>query len=113
MNRADTDWTLNGPWPYVPKWSATRRRSLHDVDEEPRDGMPIVRVHGNPTWSYVSRRFIKAVAGYRAIAMDQLGCGRPAKPSSSTHCSIPAHDVVIPALIDFTAKVYNSVRSAS
>ena len=29
---------------------------MHYVDEGPRDGQPVVMVHGNPTWSYMWRR---------------------------------------------------------
>jgi haloalkane dehalogenase len=38
-------------------------------------------VHGNPTWSYLWRRPIAAIAGrLRAIAPDHVGCGRSDKP---------------------------------
>ncbi|MET0693750.1 MAG: alpha/beta fold hydrolase, partial [Propionibacteriaceae bacterium] len=33
-------------------------------------------VHGNPTWSYLWRRFLAAAApGWRVVAVDQLGMG--------------------------------------
>jgi haloalkane dehalogenase len=52
------------------------------MGEGPRNGIPIVMVHGNPTWAYLYRRFIAAAVGrgYRAIAMDYLGFGRSDKP---------------------------------
>lgn len=46
----------------------------------------LVCVHGNPTWSYLWRRVLAAApAGWRVVAVDQLGMGwsdRPAGPRS-------------------------------
>lgn len=93
MSHTETDWTFNGAWPYTAKWFHTPQGRLHYIDEGPRDGIPIVMVHGNPTWSYLYRRFIQALssAGYRTIAMDHLGFGRSDKPASAGEYSIPAH----------------------
>ena len=44
-------------------------------------GEPVLMLHGNPTWSYLYRKFIPPIAaGYRAIAIDHLGFGRSEKP---------------------------------
>ncbi|MBI3951628.1 MAG: alpha/beta fold hydrolase [Acidobacteria bacterium] len=44
-------------------------------------GEPVVMLHGNPTWSYLYRKFIPPIAeGYRAIAPDHVGFGRSDKP---------------------------------
>lgn len=52
------------------------------VDIGPRDGLPVVFVHGNPTWSYLWRHLLRATAqaGYRAIALDHIGMGRSQRP---------------------------------
>jgi haloalkane dehalogenase len=57
---------------------------IHYVDEGPRDAEPVLMLHGNPTWSYLYRRYLRGLAdeGYRAIAYDQLGFGRSDKPRS-------------------------------
>lgn len=75
---------------------------MHYVDEGPRDGIPIVMVHGNPTWGYLYRRFIKALTGwgFRAIAMDHLGFGRSHKPTRTSAFSIPAHADRCEALLE-------------
>lgn len=93
MSGPATDWTFGGAWPWAPKWFDTPDGRIHYVDEGPRDGRPIVFVHGNPTWSYLYRRFIAAVtgAGFRAIAMDHLGFGRSDKPTDTTVYDIPKH----------------------
>jgi len=56
---------------------------IHHVEQGPADGMPIVCMHGQPTWSYLYRHMIPilAGAGLRAIAPDLVGFGRSDKPS--------------------------------
>jgi len=76
---------------------------MHYVDEGPRDGQPVVMVHGNPTWSYMWRSLIPrlADAGYRAIALDMIGMGRSDKPASLDDYSIARHEAWLEAgLID-------------
>ncbi len=55
---------------------------MHYVDEGPRDGAPIVLLHGEPTWSYLYRTMIPplAEAGHRVLAPDLIGFGRSDKP---------------------------------
>ena len=68
-----------------PRWSRMVRATDHDgivrtwhvLDNgvEPTVGTMLC-VHGNPTWSYLWRRFIAAVPpGWRVVAVDQLGMG--------------------------------------
>jgi pimeloyl-ACP methyl ester carboxylesterase len=82
--------TFGGTWPFEPRWLETDGVHIHYVDEGPRDGEPVVMLHGVPTWSYLYRRFIPplATAGYRAIAYDQLGFGRSDKPEATDEYSI-------------------------
>jgi cis-3-alkyl-4-acyloxetan-2-one decarboxylase / olefin beta-lactone synthetase len=54
---------------------AARRWHLLDNGAEPVVGTMLC-LHGNPTWSYLWRRFLAgAAAGWRVIAPDQLGMG--------------------------------------
>ena len=78
--------TFSGIWPYEPRWFETDRDRMHYVDEGPRDGKPVVLVHGNPTWGYLYRNFIGRLAesGHRAIVPDHLGFGRSDKPDRLT-----------------------------
>lgn len=68
-----------------PRWSRTVTapdgagvsRTWHVLDNavEPTVGTMLC-VHGNPTWSYLWRRFLGAApAGWRVVAVDQLGMG--------------------------------------
>ncbi|MFH5802507.1 alpha/beta fold hydrolase [Alienimonas sp. DA493] len=49
---------------------------------EAGEGSPVLFVHGNPTWSWMYRRAMGAVAGsHRAVAVDHVGMGRSDKPA--------------------------------
>ena len=56
---------------------------MHYLDEGPRDGAPIVLLHGEPTWSYLYRSMIGPLvkAGHRVLAPDLIGFGRSDKPT--------------------------------
>jgi pimeloyl-ACP methyl ester carboxylesterase len=98
---AMTDWSFGGLWPYEARWFDSDDGRMHYVDEGPRDGRPVVMLHGNPTWSFLYRNFIPPLveAGHRAIALDHLGFGRSDKPAdrsvytiertpaAASHCS--------------------------
>jgi pimeloyl-ACP methyl ester carboxylesterase len=96
------DWTFEGTWPYPPHWFDTPEGRLHYVDEGPRDGRPVVLVHGNPTWGYLYRNFIPALveAGHRAIVPDHLGFGRSDKPKHAELHRVPRHAQRLDALLE-------------
>jgi haloalkane dehalogenase len=66
---------------------------LHYVDAGPRDGEPVLLLHGQPTWSYLYRTVIPVLTerGYRAIAPDLIGFGRSDKPTDRTAYSVRGH----------------------
>ncbi len=96
------DWTFEGSWPYEPRWFDTPDGRMHYVDEGPREGRPIVMLHGNPTWGYLYRNFIPALveAGHRAIVPDHLGFGRSDKPDSPELYRISRHADRLEALLE-------------
>jgi pimeloyl-ACP methyl ester carboxylesterase len=96
------DWTFEGTWPYEPKWFDSPDGRMHYVDEGPREGRPVVMVHGNPTWGYLYRNFIPALveAGHRAIVPDHLGFGRSEKPRDSELYRVPRHARRLDALLE-------------
>jgi pimeloyl-ACP methyl ester carboxylesterase len=75
---------------------------MHYVDVGPRDGRPVVMVHGNPTWGYLYRNFIPPLveAGHRAIVPDHLGFGRSEKPSDPELYRVPVHARRLEALLE-------------
>ena len=66
MNK--TDWTFGGEWPFEPKWFDTPDGKMHYIDEGPKDGRPIIMVHGNPTWGYPNMRAGARLCWQRSIS---------------------------------------------
>jgi haloalkane dehalogenase len=66
---------------------------MHYVDEGPKDAPPILMVHGEPGWSYLYRKLIPVFveAGFRAIAIDQIGFGRSDKLTFAPHYTFDRH----------------------
>ena len=96
------DWTFGGEWPFEPRWFNSADGRMHYVDEGPRDGPPVVLVHGNPTWGFLYRKFIGPLtdAGYRAVVPDHLGFGRSEKPPDPELYRIPRHAARLEALLE-------------
>ena len=96
------DWTFGGSWPYEPQWFDTPDGCMHFVDVGPREGKPVVMVHGNPTWGYLWRRFIAALSskGFRCLVPDHLGFGRSEKPFGSSHYGYHLHAERFAAWLD-------------
>ena len=66
---------------------------IHHVDEGPRDGEPILLLHGQPTWSYLYRKMIPILvaAGHRVVAPDFVGFGRSDKPAERSDYTYANH----------------------
>ena len=99
---ADPDWTFGSAWPYRPRWFTTPDGRMHYIDEGPRDGRPVVLVHGNPTWGFVYRNFVGPLtnAGHRVIVPDHLGFGRSEKPRAASLCTVSRHIARFDALLE-------------
>ena len=56
---------------------------MHYIQQGPREGPPVVMLHGNCTWGYAYRNFIPhlAGAGYNVIVPDHIGFGHSDKPA--------------------------------
>jgi pimeloyl-ACP methyl ester carboxylesterase len=72
------------------------------LDVGPRDGRPVVLVHGMPTSSYLYRQIAPrlAEAGLRAIAPDLLGFGASDKPHDRSAYAAPDQGARLTALLD-------------
>lgn len=66
---------------------------IHSVDEGPKDAAPVLLMHGEPSWSYLYRHMIPALAarGHRVVAPDLVGFGRSDKPSEQTDYTYERH----------------------
>ena len=96
------DWTFDGSWPYEPKWFESAHGRMHYIDEGPREGRPVVMLHGNPTWGFLYRNFVGPLvdAGHRAIVPDHLGFGRSDKPDDAELYRVPRHAARLEALLE-------------
>ncbi|HUZ44234.1 MAG TPA: haloalkane dehalogenase [Acidimicrobiales bacterium] len=89
-------------WPYEPHYFEVDGLRLHYLDEGPPDGPPFLLTHGEPTWSYLYRHWIRALvaAGFRVIAPDHIGFGRSDKVTDDDWYTIDRHVGVQRALIE-------------
>ncbi|HJR94501.1 MAG TPA: haloalkane dehalogenase [Gaiellaceae bacterium] len=63
---------------------------MHYVDEG--EGAPVLMLHGEPTWAFLYRKIIPAVAAVaRAVAPDYFGFGRSDKPTRIEDYSYDFH----------------------
>ena len=95
-------WTFAGTWPHPPQWFDTADGRMHFIDVGPRDGRPVVLVHGNPSWGYLFRHFIAPLvaAGHRVIVPDHLGFGRSDKPDRPGVYALARHVARLDALLE-------------
>jgi haloalkane dehalogenase len=78
---------------FAPHYVTVDGLRMHYVDEGPRDGPPVLMLHGEPSWSYLYRKMIPPIAeaGFRAIAPDLVGFGRSDKPADVGAYSYARH----------------------
>ncbi|MCO4744457.1 MAG: alpha/beta fold hydrolase [Proteobacteria bacterium] len=94
--------------PPLPPWLADafpyRRRiatvdgvRIHFVDHG--EGPVVLLCHGNPTWSFLWRKVIARLDGYRVIAPDLWGLGLSDKPRSTRDHDLGRHLELIGGLV--------------
>lgn len=68
-------------FPFTPRQVNVLDSCIAFIDEGPNRGLPVVLLHGNPTWSYLWRKVIPVLSmGHRVIAPDLIGHGRSGRP---------------------------------
>lgn len=65
-------------------------------------GRPVLMVHGNPSWGFLYRKVMAALAGedFRLIAPDLIGLGFSDKPTDPSFHTIENHSAALAALIE-------------
>ena len=78
-------------FPFESRFTRVNGHRMHYVDEG--EGDPVLLLHGNPTWSFLYRKFIPLLvaAGYRVIAPDHIGFGLSDKPAREHDFSLENH----------------------
>lgn len=80
-------------YPFAPNYLEVSGLRMHYLDEGPREGRPVLMLHGEPSWSYLYRKMIPvfSAAGYRALAPDLIGFGKSDKPVDKRLFSYQQH----------------------
>lgn len=80
-------------FPYEPHYVEVDGLQMAYIAEGPTDGVPLLLLHGEPTWSYLYRRMIPILldAGHRIIAPDLIGFGRSDKPTARDSYTYAGH----------------------
>jgi pimeloyl-ACP methyl ester carboxylesterase len=86
-------------WPWTPRYARVNGWRMHYIDEGTGD--PVVLLHGNPTWGFLYREFVKplTVAGYRVVIPDMIGFGLSEKPTREQAHSLDGHIANLTALV--------------
>lgn len=75
-----------GTFPFAPHFSDVSGFRMHYVDEGPRDGGVVLCLHGEPTWGYLFRHLVPALATtHRVIVPDHMGFGKSDTPAARTY----------------------------
>jgi len=89
---------FDGTWPFAPCFTAAAGFRQHYIDEG--GGRPVVMLHGQPTWGYLYRRFVPAIAKtHRVIVPDHMGFGKSETPPHRDY-TLRTHTENLAALID-------------
>jgi len=90
---------VRAQWPYRPRFARVNGWRMHYVDEGAGD--PVALLHGNPTWGFLYRDFVKPLreAGYRVIIPDMIGFGLSEKPTREDAHSLDGHIANLTAMM--------------
>lgn len=85
-------------YPYASNWFDYAGTQMHYLDEG--EGVPVLLLHGNPTWSFLYRKVIRQLDGRcRAIAPDYPGFGFSGHPPDYGYTAAE-HASAVGALIE-------------
>jgi len=88
--QAIEDLGLSQEYPFNHHFLQTTHGRMHYIDEG--KGQPVLMVHGNPSWSFLYRNFVKGLSDQnRIIAPDLIGFGLSQKPNDVDSYSIQGH----------------------
>src|SRR5262245_58727846 len=86
-------------YPFTPHYLEQSGLRMHYLDEG--DGHPVLLLHGEPTWSFLYRRHVLALAPTaRVVVPDYFGFGRSDKPLDPGWYTYDAHVASIERLVE-------------
>jgi haloalkane dehalogenase len=86
-------------FPFAPRYLEQDGLRMHYLDEG--EGEPVLCLHGEPTWSFLYRKMIPALAAVgRVVAPDYFGFGRSDKPTAEGWYTFDRHCESITRLVD-------------
>ena len=87
-------------YPFAPHYFEADSMRMHYLDEGA--GPVVVLLHGEPTWSYLYRRFIPPLvaAGYRCVVPDYIGFGKSDKVAEDDWYTAERHIGWLQRLLD-------------
>jgi haloalkane dehalogenase len=98
LRTPDTRFAGLADFPFAPHYQTVTDADgtelrLHYVDEGPHDAAPILLMHGEPSWSYLYRKFIPPLAArdHRVVAPDLVGFGKSDKPAARVDYTYERH----------------------
>ncbi len=92
------DDTFDGTFPFAPRYLTVNGFPMHFVDEGKGD--PVLFVHGDPTWGYLWRRFVPALATrHRCVVADQMGMGKSGIPQDLDRYRLRHHVANLESLL--------------
>ncbi len=95
--------TFNGTFPFKPHFKMINGFRMHYVDEG--KGEPIVCLHGEPTWSYLYRKFIPPLSKTnRVIVPDHMGFGKSDVPQDKPYLLAQHIDNLTKLLLELDLK---------
>jgi pimeloyl-ACP methyl ester carboxylesterase len=92
------DENFENTWPFAPHFTEAAGFWQHFIDEG--SGRPVLLLHGQPTWGYIYRNFIPALAAtHRVVVPDHMGFGKTETPPDREY-TLRTHVRNLTALID-------------
>ena len=90
--------TFGDTYPFAPNYRHVNGFDMHFVDEG--NGEPVILLHGDPTWGYLWRNIIPALAKIaRCIVPDHMGMGKSEVPREPYPYRLVHHIANLEALI--------------
>jgi haloalkane dehalogenase len=90
--------TFTETYPFAPHYAQINGFAMHYADEG--QGEPVLMLHGDPTWGYLYRQFIPALArDHRCIVPDHMGMGKSEVVSDPTRSHLRQHIDNLDALV--------------